>query len=171
MGHCEGGHAQTTEPDDQAGTTERSRDARSERALCRTVQAKRFARLPSWPGDELFARPRGHPPGHAEQQAGPCLSVAFSPQPLAARRLVTFQTFDYLRRAGSRHLPPCLGTLVHGWPWSTTVTNETHVRLRECRSSSLRTRHFMSCCSSVLGTRHSFQKGGILQAGTGALDF
>ena len=23
----------------------------------------------------------------------------------------------------------------------------------------------MSCCSEVLGTRHSFQKGGILQAG------
>jgi len=41
-------------------------------------------------------------------------------QGMLSSRLVTFQTFDYLR-------------------------------------------HFMSCCSSVLGTRHSFQKGGILQ--------
>ncbi|CAK9043052.1 unnamed protein product [Durusdinium trenchii] len=41
-------------------------------------------------------------------------------QGMLSSRLVTFQTFDYLR-------------------------------------------HFMSCCSEVLGCRHSFQKGGILQ--------
>ncbi|CAJ1331128.1 unnamed protein product [Effrenium voratum] len=41
-------------------------------------------------------------------------------QGMLSSRLVTFQTFDYLR-------------------------------------------HFMSCCAEVLGSRHSFQKGGILQ--------